>query len=512
MIELDWSRCATVPRQHQKDGVKALLQLPAMLLADEVGAGKSKQIIDTAQLLYESNQIDTIVVLCPAAARGVWANPHPALGEVAKHGWPTVPNFITEFSVNHPKITFADAYSVPGARRDLLWIVSNYEYIRRPEHLATMLKLLAGQRFWLVTDEGWALKDAKTAQWKAAKAIRKLAARITILNGTPVADTPLDLYAQMKLLDPSILGYKYFSHFRARYAIMKPNVSFPMITGWQNLEELREKVAPYVLRRTTRECFDLPPILEPVLLEARLSETTWKLYKQMRDNMVAWLKDGEASIAQQAIVKGMRLAQITSGFLGGIQQVDADGLNFEDGPSPTNTVAIQEIGREKLDTLLGWLDTLSPVPQRLLIWCRFRAEVERTAEALAGTGRKTYKLYGSQSVAEREEAVVALNPDIPQDGLIGVVGHAKAGGAALNLAGASVAVYMSNDFNLRLRLQSMGRIDRSGQRQPIRYVDVVATGPKGQRTMDHHVLAALRGKEDVAKWTVATWKKALLSE
>ena len=42
------------------------------------------------------------------------------------------------------------------------------------------------------------------------------------------------------------------------------------------------------------------------------------------------------------------------------------------------------------------------------------------------------------------------------------------------------------------------------------YVDVVATGPAGQSTVDRAILAAIARKDDVAKWTAAQWKEALL--
>jgi hypothetical protein len=66
------------------------------------------------------------------------------------------------------------------------------------------------------------------------------------------------------------------------------------------------------------------------------------LYKQMRDEMVAWIDHTTAnrrqrgSVAKQAIVKAMRLAQITSGFVGGVQQLDFETgelLDFEDPDS-----------------------------------------------------------------------------------------------------------------------------------------------------------------------------------
>lgn len=527
-IQIDWSRCATVPRQHQKDGVLALLKNPRFILADQVGAGKSKQVVDTSQILAEVGSINHVLVLAPAFARSVWASADPALGEVAKHGWPSIANHIFEYSVRNPKVLSR----IPKGLKDLTWLVSNYEFIRRDERLAPLLAYVANTKFWLVCDEAWALKDAKTEQWKAVNKLRKLASRLTLLNGTPIADDPLDIYAQMKLIDPDhkIQPIKYFSHFRNYYAILKPNVSFPMITGWQHLEELSQRCAPFILQRQTRDCFDLPPVLDPITIEAKLSDESWRLYKQMRDEMVTWLElnesgtGGVGSVARQAIVKSMRLAQITSGFLGGIQEIDfgADELQFGMDPEdfeehmaealrPKNQEPPREIGREKLDAVIDWLGRIKPTPGRLLIWCRFRLEVERTAAALSAN-RTMHLLYGGQAPADRQAAVAALNPDVQPQGLVGVVGNPLAGGAALNLAGAALAITMSHDTKLRVYLQARGRIDRPGQRNPICYVDVVATGPKGQKTIDHHVLSALRNKEDIANWTAANWRQKLTEE
>lgn len=529
----------------------ALVERDIFLLADEVGCGKTKQIIDAAQLLFEAGELDLILVLCPAFARGVWANPDPALGEIAKHSWPTVPYACREYSIANPDLRVQRG--IHGSRTDedtfLRWLVTNYEFVRREERLHPLLKYLALRRFWLVCDESWMLKDQGAVQFKAAYTIRKMAKRVTLLNGTPIADNPMDLNAQMKMLDDSILGFEYrdrfgrskistsTTRFRQHYALLKPNVNFPMIVGWQNLEELRAKVAPHVLRRKTRECFDLPDILDPVMVEAKLDDkTTWKMYRDMRDNMLAWIDDGsgisKASMTQQAIVRGLRLAQITSGYLGGIREFDMsmegvdpemasldDLIDEESGFIPALVEAeTKEIGREKLDGFLDWLSHIDPLPPRLLVWARFRKEIERCAAAFEPGSpkrhldREMFLLYGGQKKAERELAVRALNPAIIPDRKNGVVGSPQAGGAALNLSGASMAVNLSHDFNLRVFLQARGRIDRPGQTEKIQYVDVVATGPKGQRTIDHHILAALRGKDDIAQWTTATWRQKLQDE
>lgn len=544
------ARCALPPKQHQRDGVHALVERDIFMLADEVGCGKTKQVIDAAQILFEREAIDLVLVLCPAFARGVWANPDPALGEIAKHSWPSIPYACREYSIANPDLKLQRGIHGSRTNEDtfLRWLVTNYEFVRREERLIPLLRYLGMRPFWLVCDESWMLKDQGTAQFKAAYEIRKLAKRVTLLNGTPIADNPLDLNAQMKMLSDRILGFSYrdrlgrekistsTTRFRQHYALLKPNVNFPMIVGWQNLEELRAKVAPHVLRRKTRECFDLPDVLDPILIEARLSDDTWRIYKEMRDNMIAWLTSSPkpesdsplASIANQAIVRGLRLAQITSGFLGGVREFDpmadpelasldamVDGEGFI---APAAEPQTKEIGREKLDGFLDWLSHLDPLPNRILIWARFRKEIERCAAAFEpGSSKKhldrdMFMLYGGQTKADREAAVRALNPAIEPEGPVGVVGSPEAGGAALNLSGASLAVNLSHGFNLRVYLQARGRIDRPGQKEKIRYVDVVATGPKGQKTIDHHILAALRGKDDIAQWTTATWRQKLQDE
>lgn len=541
MFELNWSRCPLPPRDHQKEGVKFLLRCktPSGHYGagnfDEVGAGKTKQVIDTAQILYEGGEIDTVLVLTPSYARGVWADPSPQLGEIAKHGWAGVTNYVQEYAVRTAKALGKGPYGPTAApTAPLRWIVSNYEFIRVEDRLVKLLAYLATRRFWLVCDESWTIANKNTKTWKSTFQIRKMASRTTILNGTPIAEDPLDLNGQMAMLDEQILGFKFLDRYgrqrwstsdtrmRERYALMKPNVSFPQIIGWQNLEELSAKVAPYVIRRLTRECFDLPPILDPIMIEAKLDDNEWRLYKQMRDDMVAWLGTDTASVAKQAIVKGLRLAQITSGFLGGLErfaETPEGMLDFDsDQPVPDlpENTPPQEIGRSKLDAMLEWLQHFHPLPNRLLIWSRHRAEIERTARAFDGSAphldRKMLLLYGQQSAADRAAAIRALHPDIEPEEPIGVCGIASAGGAGLNFSGCWLEITLSHFFNLRIYLQKRGRIDRPGQMHPIQYVDVVATGPKGQRTIDHHVLASLRGKQDIAEWTASTWRQKLMEE
>jgi hypothetical protein len=108
-----------------------------------------------------------------------------------------------------------------------------------------------------------------------------------------------------------------------------------------------------------------------------------------------------ASVAKQAIVKAMRLAQITSGFVGGVQQIDIETgelLDFEDPDSSSGSLSqqvnpIRMLSSEKIDGTLKYLSERFHHVDRILIWSRHRLEIERMAAAAgqqrSRTGRST---------------------------------------------------------------------------------------------------------------------------
>ena len=152
------------------------------------------------------------------------------------------------------------------------------------------------------------------------------------------------------------------------------------------------------------------------------------------------------------------------------------------------------------------------MPKKLLVWCRFKPEGNRTADEIKKLYRRVERLKGGQKPDERAAAKRLLAPDSDPLEEGAVVGNQKAGGASLNFSAANISIYLSQGPALIERTQSIGRIERPGQRNPMRIVDIVATGPKGQKTIDHHTLRALRGKEDMARWTVDQWRRILSEE
>lgn len=548
-------------KDHVKVGVRALLANPYFALFDEMGGMKSAQTIIAAQFLWQQDVIDRVIVIAPSSVRDVWFDQD--VGELSLHGFDQLPMRVSEF---HAKIRQWDTGNWSGQSRQLRWIITNYEFIRSKARLQ-QLKLYAGPRTLLVLDESSAIKSKTAIQSKACLELRRACGRVVLLNGTPIADTPLDLMNQANMLHPSILETSYLTQFRDRYCVMATHGKFPQIVGWKNLDDLQRRLAPYVLRRLKEHCLDLPPKLPPVVIDVKL-KTSWPLYQSMKKDMIAWIGDNIASISPQAIVRDTRLTQITSGFLGGVEEVyeerqdtlpefmqeedwflegehkagdvidlpgsfldgvvlqqgGADALNAQADHVRAHTPAprpllkgVQEIGTEKLDVLLDfYAERLAQDPTfKLVVWTRFRPELDRLLTAFEARFPhvRTAALKGEQKKAERAFALRLLHPrtavrDQPAF-LAGIVGT---GAMGHNFTAAHVVVYMSHDPSLFKHMQSRDRNHRPGQTKAVSYYYLVATGPDGQKTIDHTILVALKNKEDLATWTAKAWLDVLQAE
>ena len=487
---------------HQVDGVRLALRHPAFLIADEPGAGKTKQVIDTAQVLFSRGIIDRVVVVCPAALKSLWFDPDT--GQISDFIWDKLSTEVVLFHSNTDYWDQNHTDEVPT----LKWLITNYEYLRKKDKLRTV-KRWVGSKTMLVLDESSYVKTWGSQQTKAIREIRKKVARVLLLNGTFVTENPMDLFAQCNVMDPAILDCKYIYNFKDRYGI-KGGFKGREIVGWKNLDELKRRVKPFYVRRLKKNCLDLPEKLPPVRLSCPLSENTWRMYLEMKTQFVAWLveyKKGEKSVARHATTKAMRLSQLTSGYLGGFK------VKEDEEDSPKEPAVVKEIGSEKTDFFLRWYrEQLEINPNlKLVVWCRFRQEAERLHKLICKLPHSKTKgniglMIGGQSESVRQATINLLDPRYsPKDEPCIVIATLGTGSVGLNLSAASMSVYLSNSSVLNHRIQSEERIHRTGQVNQVTSVDIIATGPKRERTFDYYVLQSLTKKEDMASWTLDEW-------
>jgi len=521
-MALDFSICRFKPYDIQRVGIEELFKWKdeaagrvyggCFALFDEMGVGKTFQVINAAQFLYLEQHIKRVLVIAPASVRNVWYDQE--LGELTKHLWADMPATVVW---HHSRQLL---WRKPGklSPQPMTWVITNYEFIRREEHLEKLVKWCNASTL-LVLDESSAVKGYNAEQTKSCIKLRKACGRVWELNGTPIAHSPADMYSQSLIMDQRILGCNSWYHFRGRYAVMG-GFKQKQIVGWHDLDDLQRRLKPYVLRRLKTDSLDLPAKLPSVHITAQLTDKTWRVYKQMRDDMVAWLDQQNIAVAHQAAVKALRLCQITSGFVGGIEELPAN-FEVDDEGTPLDAAAdvvegTVEVGREKLDAVLELLDRHwdANANLKLLLWCRFKPELFRLLASVASEWPTLAiaGLHGGQKRADRQLALRLLDPRTAPSGPALVAGTPATGSMGLNLTAAHTVVYVSNDPSLKNRLQSEDRVHRGGQVYPCSYFDIIACGPAGQKTIDHRMALALKNKEDIAAWTVAAWRKALTEE
>lgn len=520
MIEVNPIRFKFKPYQHQLRGVRTLLNHPVFGLFWKPRLGKSKAIIDTACLLFEAGEIDTCLIVAPAQVRDIWTE--PTLGELVTHNWSKAKTYVyREYGT-----LFVPAHQP-------CFVASSVEFLRQvgPRNnfpfVEDLLASLSGRRVWFVFDEGSVLGSHKSGNTKAMIALGggRCVTRKTILDGTPRGNSHLSFYSKFKVLDPMILGCRVFEQFRARYSelVKVPHKwSTDPVTGERkvvktHMEVLKEKNQEDFARRTAKFCefldqdvLDMPKKL-PGILTVAMSQKAWKAYCSMRDEMVAELDEGVASVGHAA-VKVLRLAQICAGFLGGVQEFAQYGLDGElcaHTGSVLPTPITKEVDDATAEMLMGWLKLkLEEEPdKKVVVWCRFAPEIERLATLLTDAEI----VHGVKS-GDRDTYNNELHPRSNHSGQYILVCQPQTAQYGNNFSRARTSIFLSQDYNRITRSQAGDRVQADGAGATTLELDVIVTGPKGQKTVVHDIIRCVRELEDAEKRTAADWKKVLTTE
>jgi SNF2 family DNA or RNA helicase len=500
--------------EHQKQGIESLLKNKCFALFDSPGIGKSRQVIEAANILFSKCELELVLIICPAMCKFIWMDPE--LGEIKR--WSSTSKLLVHDFGAKDQWGSGSGDGSPGAT----YFICSYEWLRSVQHSHEVCLMLEKRRYMLVLDESSFLRNRTTKQWKAClgprygrvkiknkwKQLSNKATRTVILNGTPIANHVLDLWGQFYMLDKNILDQTYWE-FRATHAIIGGWMN-KEIVGYRDLDgsavpknqappKLMAQLEPWILCRQKRDVLDLPSMTRSVRA-VFLDERTWGYYKQMRADFLIEINRKEFTAANAA-VKAMRLAQITSGF---ISSEEAPGtLLRQVKPHYLPT-------QPKLDWLLDWLkenDSNEPI----IIWCWWRAQLNNLERRLENF-YDVYTLHGGTATADKRNSLLRFNPGwntrLDRRRAI-LLAQPAAGGMGLNLSAASTNIHLSGSHSFISREQADGRIERPGQVNPMHIIDVIATGPKGQKTIDEVILKGRERKEELSSWTKERWKKEL---
>lgn len=430
--------------QHQEEGIAFLTGEHAGLLAFEQGLGKTLVAIDAFRRLVEYGKADKMLVICPNSLKRNW------VAEIAKFA-PGLTVEIAEGSARTRRQVFANS----KARV----VVTSYETAR--VEVTAILALVDTYRTVLVLDESHAAKN-----WRSltSTSMRHFAPRCEyrwLLSGTPVTNTPADLFTQVEIIAPGKRSLGSMESFMERME-EDPAAAFAKPV----LDRL-------VLRRTKEQCLDLPEkSFTDILVELPLWQR--KLYNDMREQMVCDIKgmSGEQyrAFASTALAQLTRLSQLASN----------PALLF---PEITESPAKFEV----LDGLVG--DILSVSGRKVIIWSTYVRNIEALLARFSPHG--AVAIYGGVEAAERQEVAARFQGD-PDTRIL--IANAAAAATGFTLTSASFTIYESVSWRYDHYAQSQDRNHRIGQTQPVSYLRLVA-----EDTIDQAIARALERKAGMAR-------------
>ena len=434
--------------RHQRESFWFAEGKRTSMLALGMGCGKSKVACD----LVNHWKAERILIVCPLSVVPVWQE------QFERH---SSEPWVFIFRENETIARFAKRVKMLTTQKATgefrTAIVLNYDAAWREPFID-----LATSIGWdaLILDESHRCKAPSGKAARGMAAIGKQAGRILALTGTPMPHSPMDIYAQFRILEPSIFGTNYHS-FEQRYAI-KGGFEGRQVLGYRNQDDLREKFFS-IAYQVDRSVLDLPEALH-IERHFDLTGEARKIYDKLEADFVAQVKDGEI-VASNAMVKLLRLQQIT----GGTVAVETEDATRKD-----------RVSDDKREILLDIFADL-PHGEPIVVFCRFVSDLAAVHEAAKECGRESLELSGSQNdlAAWKAGEAPILAAQI-QSGSVGV-----------DMTRAAYVVFYSVGFSLGDYEQALARSHRPGQDRPVTYYHLIAND-----TVDGKVYKALQSRKD----------------
>jgi len=424
--------CGIRFRRHQRLGISWLYLREHGLLADDVGTGKTIHAAALAAINLEKGRIGPgarAVVIARPAALGQW---HAQLKRMV------------------PSLRVITAEGTVKARNEKY--TSEWDLcLIGPEMLRNDVdKLLQFPIRHVISDDVDALRNRTTA---TAKAVAKLGADAetrTVMTGTPLQKRLHEMYGVFEQLG---LAWKLFGSEKAflrRYVRSEPQIVYrgrrkivtTRVVGYKNVDEFKELIAPYVMRRTASDITDVDlPEITPNEVWLDLYPKQRAMYEELREGVLRIEKDGLELVrhaeAMAKVIYGARIC-------GGVGSVD-----------PDSDVAD---GSVKLDWIMEQL-TNSLEEEKVIVFAGFQDSVTCLQRRLEAEGIGQVTIWGRENNKKlRDERIRRFWEDDDCRVFIGT----QAIEQSLNLQVARHMICMDTVMNPARMTQLAGRIRRDG--------------------------------------------------
>ena len=411
----------TKPFNHQIEGFNYGMQKNKWLLGDEQGLGKTKQVIDIAVAKKLQYGYKHCLIICGVnGLKWNWVNEislHSnegayVLGQRQKNG---------KLIVDGNKAKLADLKAFDTI--DEYFIITNVETLRNDEITAILGELCkCGSIGMIAADEVHKMKNPSSQQ---GKAFLKLKTKTMIaLTGTPLMNTPLDLYIILRWL-----GYEKhsFYQFKNHYCVMGGYGGY-QIVGYKNLDSLQSDLNEIMLRRLKSDVLDLPEKLH-IDEYVEMTPKQKQIYDEVTNNIKMHID--EIMMVNNPLSELIRMRQAT-GYTGILSSTVRESAKLDRMEELVND-AIQN--GKKVVVFSNWTQITNEVYKRL---SKYGAVV----------------VTGDIHPEIRNDAVYSFQNDDFVKVIIGTIG---AMGTGLTLTAGTVEIFLDEPWNRANKEQAEDR-------------------------------------------------------
>lgn len=442
--ESEWLQA--IERGERPEVVKDLLRIPLYdyqlrgaifaacrgraILGDDMGLGKTLQAIAAAELLVRLRGIAKVLVVAPASVKHQWANE------------------IRKFSSRSVQVVDGERPErIELYRRDTFFRLVNFEQVTRD-----LDELNATQPDYVVIDEAQRIKNWES---KTSRAVKKLQSRYAlILTGTPLENKLEELYSIVQFIDDRRLGPAFQFLHDHRVLDSKRN-----LTGYRNLDAIRQKLEPIFLRRTRTEVLEqLPERVDSTISVAMLAEQRGPYEEQ---------KSALGRLLGKPVLSDLDRKRILA-CLANLRMLCNSTWLYD----KTTHVS------PKLDEFAELANELGN--HKAVVFSQWEQMLHETAAVLNRLGVGYAMLHGRLPAAERKDPIDRFLNDEDCRFFLST----DAGGTGLNLQAADTVIHLEVPWNPAVLEQRIARVHRLGQKQPVRVLQLITRDSIEERVLE----------------------------
>jgi len=428
---------------YQLDGIAFAVGAGRAVLADDMGLGKTIQGIGVAEMLCMEAGISRVLVVCPASLKSHWRLE------------------IERFSGRSCQLVLGSAEERSAQyNNSCFFTICNYE-----QALRDFLAIERVKWDFIILDEGQRIKNWEAKTSRVIKSLRSPFA--LVLSGTPLENRLDELYSVVEFIDDRRLGPAF--RFYNRYRVVDEKGK---VLGYKNLDDLRERLKPVLLRRTRKTVMtELPPRATEI---RRIPPTEEQLLLHNAQMRII------SKIISKRYISEMDLLRLQKALL--ICRMAANSTFLVDKVPPGYS--------SKLAEFENLIDQLMDEEDRKIVLFSEWTTMLNLIEPLLSRRRLNY---------------VRLDGSVPQKKRQGLIFHfqrerscklfitTNAGATGLNLQAANTVINVDLPWNPAVLEQRISRVHRMGQKRPVQAFLLVT-----EETLEERLLGTLSAKHELA--------------